>query len=198
MKKIGFLVAVLAFPSITSHAETKIDITLKHNSKEEVQTRDQLQRLLKSYDLSKWIFTDSIVIDEESIPHSNPVLTLSTRHLKDDELLVSTFVHEQLHRFFQRNNQTDEAINELRVLFPKAPVGFPEGAEDEYGTYVHLLVNFFEWRADRDLFGELRARQIMDFWATDHYRWVYKTVLERPRDIWKIASKYKLIPPHDS
>ena len=195
MKKSIFLLSIVVFLSITSHAQNKIEITLKNGSKEELRTKEQLQRLMKTYDLSKFIFTKSIVIDEKSIPHSNPVLTLNTRHLKDDELLLSTFVHEQFHWFIDRQKEKDEAIKELRVLFPKVPVGYPEGAEDEAGTYFHLLVNFLEWRADSNLFGELKARQIMEFWATDHYRWVYKTVLERPGDIWKIASKYKLIPP---
>ena len=34
----------------------------------------------------------------------------------------------------------------------------------------------------------------MDFWATDHYTWVYRTVLERPREIGDILRKYKLTP----
>ncbi len=195
MKERIFILFAIIFLSNSSYAQNKIEITLKHGSREESQTREQLQRLLKAYDLSKWIFTNSVVIDEESIPHSTPVLTLNTRHLKDDELLLSTFVHEQLHWFLNQKKETDKAVEELRVLFPKVPVGFPDGAEDEYGTYAHLLVNFLEWRADKDLLGELKARQLMDFWATDHYRWIYKTVLERTRDIWKVASKYKLIPP---
>jgi hypothetical protein len=29
------------------------------------------------------------------------------------------------------------------------------------------------------LLGELKARQVMDFWATDHYTWIYKTVVNR-------------------
>src|SRR5918911_3601958 len=133
MKERIFILFVIVLLSTSSYAQNKIEITLKHGSREELQTKEQLQRLLKTYDLSKWIFTNSIVIDEEAIPHSNPVLTLSTRHLKDDELLLSTFVHEQLHRFFQQRKETDEAVKELRVLFPKVPVGFPDGAEDEYG-----------------------------------------------------------------
>ena len=82
----------------------------------------------------------------------------------------------------------------MRALFPKVPVGFPEGAESEDSTYLHLLVNYLEYRADKELLGELKARQVMDFWSTDHYRWVYKTVLERTRDIGNIALKYKLVP----
>ena len=34
----------------------------------------------------------------------------------------------------------------------------------------------------------------MDFWSSDHYTWVYKTVLERRRDIGNILFKYTLIP----
>ena len=120
---------------------------------------------------------------------------MSTRHTKDDELLLSSFVHEQAHWFLTQNDkQTEEAKKELRALFPKVPVTFPEGAADEESTYLHLIVNYLEYRADRELFGELKARQIMEFWSKDHYTWIYKTVLERARDIGNIAFKHKLIP----
>ena len=95
MKKTVFLPVIFLLLSITSFAQDKIEIALKSGTPREVQTKEQLQRLLKTYDLSKWIFTRSILIDEKAIPHSHPVLTLHTRHLKDDDLLLSTFVHEQ-------------------------------------------------------------------------------------------------------
>ena len=197
MKKRILLPITMTLLSITSYAQDKLDISLKSGSRPEIQTKEQLQRLVKTYDVSKWIFTKAILIDEKSIPHSHPVLTLHARHLKDDDLLLSTFVHEQLHWFLvQKDKETNEAIKELQVVFPKVPAGFPEAAEEEESTYLHLLVNYLEYRADRELLGELRARQVMDFWATDHYRWVYKTVLERTRDIGNIAFKHKLIPPN--
>jgi hypothetical protein len=184
---------VLIFSNV-SYAQGGIDITLKRGSKGEVQTKDQLQRLIKTYDLAKYIFTKSVLIDEESIPHSHPVLTLSTRHIRDDELLLSTFVHEQAHWFLTQNHKnTEEAKKELRVMFSKVPVRFPEGATDEESTYLHLIVIYLEYRAGRELLGELKARQIMDFWATDHYTWIYKTVLERTREIGNIVFKHKLI-----
>ena len=137
----------------------------------------------------------SILIDEEAIPHSHPVLTLSARRVKDDELLLSTFVHEQAHWFLSQNQKaTDDAKKDLRSMFPKVPIKPPEGAADEDSTYLHLIVNYLEYRADRELLGELKALQVMEFWATDHYTWIYKTVLERPRDIGNIAFKYKLVP----
>lgn len=195
MKRILFLGLLALFPLSTSPAQEKLNISLAHGSPAEQQTKEQLQRLLGVYALSKWIFTRSIIIDEKAIPHSHPTLTLHTRHRKDDELLLSTFVHEQLHWFItQRDKDSEAAMKELRVLFPKMPVGFPEGSNDEAGNYEHLLVVYLEFRADRELLGELKARQVMDFWATDHYTWIYKTVLERTRDIGNIAFKYKLIP----
>jgi hypothetical protein len=42
--------------------------------------------------------------------------------------------------------------------------------------------------------GELKAKQVMDFWAADHYTWVYKTVRDRPRNIGNIMFKHKMIP----
>ena len=88
-----------------------------------------------------------------------------------------------------------DAKKELRVMFPKVPIKPPEGASDEESTYLHLIVIYLEYRADRELLGELKARQIMEFWATDHYTGIYKIVLERPRDIGQILFKHRLIPP---
>src|SRR5215213_4275785 len=195
MKSILSPTLIILFFVNASYAQSSIDIALKQGSKEEGQTRAQLQRLLQTYHVAKWIFTRAVLIDEKSIPHSHPVLTVSTRHLKDDELLLSTFVHEQIHWFLTQNNKnTEEAKRELRGLFPKVPISFPEGANDEESTYLHLIVIYLEYRADRELLGELRARQVMEFWAADHYTWIYKTVLERPRDIGNIVFKHKLVP----
>lgn len=196
MKRMILPVLFAMCMSSPLQAQVNIEITLKHGTKVEQQTKDQLQRLLKAYDLAKWTFTKSILIDEESIPHSHPVLTLSARHVKDDELLLSTFVHEQAHWFLTQNSKaTEDAKQELRSMFPKVPIKPPEGASDEESTYLHLIVIYLEYRADRELLGELRARQVMEFWATDHYTWIYKTVLERPRDIGNVAFKHKLVPP---
>ena len=197
-----FLVCLIPFlllgqPVAAQTANKPLEITLKHNDQREQQTKQQLQRLLSAYDVSDWIFTQKIIIESgfNVIPHSHPVLTLSTRHLKDDELLLSTFVHEQLHWFLVQNpKETEEAYKELRSLFPKVPVGFPEGARNEELTYKHIIVCYLEYQAVKALFGELKAKQVMGFWATDHYTWIYKTVLEREREIGSLVRKHKLFP----
>ena len=195
MKRIIFSIVAALLLGATSHAQDGIEIRLKNNSAAEEATRVQLQRLLRAYDLAGWTFTKSVLVDEKTTPHSHPVLTLSARHVRDDELLLSTYVHEQIHWFLTQNSErTEAAKKELRAMFPKVPVSGPEGARDEESTYLHLLVVYLEYRADRELLGELRARQVMEFWANDHYTWIYRTVLERPRDIGTVAFKHKLVP----
>src|SRR5262245_46924394 len=122
-RKISLIVVFVFCLSNVLFAQGNFEIALKRGSKGELQTRDQLQRLVKTYDLAKWTFTKSILIDEEAIPHSHPILTLSTRHLKDDELLLSTFVHEQFHWWASGDNAaaTRQSIAELRANVSEGP-----------------------------------------------------------------------------
>ncbi|HTI42964.1 MAG TPA: hypothetical protein VL693_14150 [Vicinamibacterales bacterium] len=70
-----------------------------------------------------WLFTRRVLIDERAIPHSHPVLTVGYGDHDDDNLLLSNFVHEQLHWWLVAHQAaTDAAIVELRQLFPGMPV----------------------------------------------------------------------------
>ena len=172
-----------------------VTITLKHGDEPERQTQAQLERLLRTYDVRPWIFTDEIAIERDVIPHSHPVLTLSTQKEENDELLLSTFVHEQLHWFLEsRPEDVEKAVADLKTLFPEVPVGYPDGARSEYSTYLHLLDCTLEDDAMRRLLGESRARQVLEALTTSHYRWIYRQVLERGGDLRGILAKYRLDP----
>lgn len=190
------LAVLVAGLPLAAWAEAGISITLEHGSPAEAATKAQLERLLGTYDLASWTFTRVVKVDERAIPHSHPVLTVHTRHGKDDELLLSTFVHEQLHWFLSgKQEETRAAVAALRKLFPKVPAEpAAGGAADEESTYRHLLVCYLERRAGIELLGELRTKAVMDFWANDHYTWVYRTVLERYRDIGQIVFDHNLVP----
>ncbi|MBW8846626.1 MAG: hypothetical protein JF607_16800 [Burkholderiales bacterium] len=176
--------------------EAGLDIKLAHESDAERQTAAQLGRLLQTYDVSRWTVTRDVIIDEKTIPHSDPVLTLHARHLKDDDLLLSTFVHEQMHWWLSTHRLQAEAVMaELRRLFPKIPVGYPEGSSDPVTNYAHLIIIYLEYRADQTLMGELRAHAVMQFWAGDHYRWLYRELLRDPEKIGVIVKKHGLLPP---
>jgi len=185
-------------PALAAPAQpAPVEIKLQHGDAAETRTRDQLLRLLKTYDAGKWIFTRTVIVDSspETIPHSHPVLTLSVRHLKDDDLLLSTFLHENLHHFLTQNPEKAEAAKkELHAEFHKLPVGYPDGADSEDSGYTHLIVNYLEYRADKELLGEQRAFQVFQFWMADHYRWLYRQILESGYQIGPVVRKNGLIP----
>jgi hypothetical protein len=176
------------------HARPKILLT--HGSPAERATEAQLQRLFDRYDLAPWLYTDTLAIDEEAIPHSHPVLTLHTRHLRDDLLLLSTLIHEESHWYLNAHQPAlDAAVAELEALVPGLPVGYPDGADSLKSSYEHLVVIALEERGLQRLVGELAAHEAMGFWATDHYRAVYRTVLEKRGDIRRVMRAHELASP---
>jgi hypothetical protein len=175
-------------------ATPPIEISLAHGSAAEMETRDQLQRLLRTYDLSDWVWTRKVMIEERAIPHSHPVLTLNTRHVKDDSLLLSTFVHEEYHWYETAHpRETAAAIAELKTKFPGLPVGGQDGAADEESSYLHLIVCYAEWQKMKTLVGAERAREVMVFWAGDHYRAIYRLVLDNEAVVGAIVKRQGLL-----
>jgi len=186
--------AALAYCFLCGATE-EVEISLAHGTAAEVGTRDQLQRLLNKYDLSDWLWTRKIVVEDGSIPHSHPVLTLHTRHLSDDMLLLSTFVHEEYHWYeTAHSDDTAAAITEFKGKFPDLPTGGLDGARDEESSYLHIIVCYAEWQKMKALVGPERARQIMEFWAGDHYRAVYKLVLANEAAVGDVVKTHKLLP----
>ena len=187
-KLVAYCAAVLLLCA-PARAQGKIDISLKNNSESESRTGERLQKILQQYDLSKWIFTRRVLIEDKVIPHSHPVLTLSTRG--DGDALLATFVHEQIHWFLAENSgRTERAKAELRAIYHKVPVGPPEGARDEESSYLHLIVNYLEYEAMRELIGEVKARGLLE--GKGYYKWIYKTVLADSSRIKKVVERNKL------
>lgn len=177
-------------------ASDPVEIKLKNHSEAERRGQAQLERLLEKYDLTKWTFTGTVVIDEKSrIPHSHPVLTLNTGALDDDLGQLSNYVHEQLHWFFdERQKETRKATEDLQEDYPEIPKGPPEGARDERSTYLHLLVCYLEYDALKQLVGPEQARMHIERLAGHHYKWVYRTTLKDGDKLRAILERHSLIP----
>ena len=56
-----------------------LEIRLASGTALEQRGRVQLERLLATHDLSRWLFTRTVQIQSRVIPHSHPVLTLNTQ-----------------------------------------------------------------------------------------------------------------------
>ena len=171
-----------------------LSISLHSGNPREEQAREQLHRLLATYDLERWLFTRDILIRSFTHPHSHPVLTLNTRQINHDEGQLGTFLHEQFHWHAVASlERVERAMAELRVLFPDAPVGTPEGGKDEYSTYLHLVICAWELDALRILLGDEPARDVIA--GRGYYTWVYRRVLDDEGSLRKVLARHDLALP---
>jgi len=185
--KVLMLVAVMIG---TSFAQS-IKIELAHQTERERETRERLEQVIASYDLRKYTFTREIMIEERAINHAFPVLTLNARFANSSDELLSSYIHEQLHwHLREHNSQQQEAIAELRRMYPNAPVGMPEGAETAYSTYGHLMDCYLEIAADRQLIGVERTQAVIK--NKGHYTWIDKTVLQDEAKIAAVVASHHL------
>jgi hypothetical protein len=193
MKK-GFLSASLAFFLFSiALAQDDIEISLKHNNNREKQTSDQLRRILKQYNLSKWLFTKQVLIEFRALPHSHPVPTINTLYLDNDIRFLSMFIHEQIYWFTSNKfAQTSKAMEELKTLYPNAPDGPPEGAKDKQSTYLLLVVCYLEYEAMKELVGDEKARGLTEQMSVEFYKWIYRTILTDDEKIRRIVEKHNL------
>jgi len=83
-------------------------------------------------------------------------------------------------------------MTELKRRYPQAPIGFPEGANDEYSTYLHLLVNWLEIEAASQFMARERAEEIAR--KKRYYRWIYRTVLSDWRNLEDLFRACNIIP----
>jgi len=156
---------------------TPLEIRLVTNNRDEAEARDQLQRLLTTYDLKRWQFTSAVQIEYLTRPHSHPVLTLSTHHLNDDNAALSTYLHEQLHWFsLTRAGDLYAATQELRQRYPSVPSGLEGGAADDRSTYLHLVICSLELQSLEAVIGTDAAAATLKRFR--QYGWIYDQVLD--------------------
>lgn len=189
----GIIVLLFVLSPITGFSQEMISIRLHENTALEQKGKQQLERILDNYDLEKWIFTDSVLIQSYVTPHSHPILTLNTRYLDhDDKGQLSTFIHEQIHWYAVADSvSTEKIVNTFRDMYPEVPVGNGQGARSEYSTYLHLLVCWLEYDGLRQLIGEGEARSIMA--DKTYYRWIYNKILTDEKRIGRVIKKYGMV-----
>ncbi len=187
----GGTVAIVGLVASLAAETPAIKIELAHSTEREQRTKNALERLLGTYDLKKYTFTNKVVIEERAINHAFPVLTLNVRFWASPDELLSSYLHEQLHWHLRdRESRQRDAMAELRRWYPKVPVGLPQAAETEASTYGHLIDCYLEIQADRELLGPTRAATVIA--GKNNYTWIYSTVLRDEERIAGIVNRYQL------
>ena len=187
------LVLIMLLVSVCVSAKTpKLNITLKHDSAGEQKRKEQIERLAEKYDLAKYTITRDIVIDQQAMNHSSPVLTQNLHFLDNDDRALSAYVHEQAHWLLMERHrgQVREMLPELIRLYPNIDITPPHGDGNQGTSYMHLVVLMLEWHALEDLIGADRARAVMEFKRQDHYKDLYATVMDHRKEMEGFLNRY--------
>jgi catechol 2,3-dioxygenase-like lactoylglutathione lyase family enzyme len=153
---------------------------LVNDSETERATREQLLGLFDKYDLTRWAYTDVVRIEDGAVPHSHPVLTLSTRS-PHEMALLSTYVHEQLH-WFSVNAHNPEGEAELLARYPN----------HEWSTYIHFHVCWLELDALATLFPRDDVKEYL--LRKPYYQDIYATVVRDDDALGELFRAHGLVP----
>jgi hypothetical protein len=53
-------------------------------------------------------------------------------------------------------------------------------------------VNYLELQAMKELVGDRQTEDVFEFWAADHYTWIYRTVLSDETKIGEVVARHRL------
>jgi hypothetical protein len=175
----------------------RIDVDLEHAQREGERVRGLLEALRRRHDLGRYEYTQLVRIVPGSDTFAHPILTLGNRFADSEDLLLSTYLHEQMHWYLWLLGTPDRDpvapfFDELVRRYPEAPIGLPDGARNYESTYLHLVVNWLEIAATASCIGRHRAFACAD--AQPTYRWIYKTVLRDWDLLAELYERHRLLP----
>ena len=175
----------------------RIDVDLDHARREADRVRDMLQALRRRHDLSRFEYTRVIRVVPGGDTFSHPILTLGNRFADNEDLLLSTYLHEQMHWYLwylgtPEKDPVAPFFDELVRRYPEAPTELPDGARNYESTYLHLVINWLEVAATSEFIGRHRAMAVADVQRT--YRWIYRTVLRDWDALQELFERHGLVP----
>jgi hypothetical protein len=180
-----------------SDDDVRVDIDLGEAEREADRIRTWLIALRRRHDLARFEYTRHVRIVPAGPTYSHPILTLGTRFTETEDLLLSTYLHEQMHWYLWLLGGPDHDpvapfFDELVRRYPQAPIWLPEGARSYEQTYMHLVVCWLEVEAAAELIGRTRANRVAD--TTWGYRWIYRTVIADRDPLGALFAEHGLFP----
>jgi hypothetical protein len=174
-----------------------IDVDLEHAQREADRVRAMLEALRRRHDLSRYEYTKVVRIVPGGDTYARPILTLGNRFADSEDLLLSTYLHEQMHWYLWHLGTPDRDMlepfyDELVRRYPQAPVELPDGARNYDATYSHLVVNWLEVAATSEFIGRERAFNIAS--TQRSYRWIYRTVVKDWDALGELYERHGIVP----
>jgi hypothetical protein len=156
-----------------------------------------LEALRRRHDLSRFEYTRIVRIMPGGDTFSHPMLTLGNRFAENEDTLLSTYLHEQMHWYLwylgtPERDPVAPFFDELVRRYPEAPTELPDGARNYESTYLHLVINWLEVAATAEFIGRHRAVAVADVQRS--YRWIYRTVLRDWDPLQELYERHGLVP----
>ena len=180
-----------------SGQEFRIDIDVEHAQREADRVRDMLAALRRRHDLSRYEYTSIVRIVPGSDTFAHPVLTLGNRFAESEDLLLSTYLHEQMHWYLwylgtPERDMVAPFYDELVRRYPDAP---DRAARRRAQLRRHLFASGRELAGDRRHIRVHRPRaRHRVARATRSYRWIYRTVLKDWDLLGELYERHDIVP----
>jgi len=164
-----------------------LNITSKNNDPQELEIVNIVNGLCEQYDIPA--FTQTVLVEKDSIPHSHPILTLNTR-VKDSRLLLKTLVHEQLHWYAKNHPQYKNCIAYLKTRYRD------DGEHNKLGTYPdsyweHIIICFNALNYLENFLSKEDVEWIYQQWQA--YPTLEKLVVQNKEKVRTDLAKFELI-----
>lgn len=175
-----------------------MEVRALHGSVTELGVARELERLRDRHDLGGLEWATVVIVEDTpgTVPHSHPVLTLTTR--RRGWLLLATYLHQPLHWWLSqppRYAALGTASAELRNRWPKVPTGTSTGVQDDASTFLHLIICSLEIRAVQAVAGGSVAQTLLGARVIGKvYPWVYRQVQEHRYWLADLCDRLGLTP----
>ncbi len=156
--------------------------------------KQNLFHVIQIYDLTRFMYTYRVKIQDGVLNHSHPILTLNTKYARTPNKLMASFLHQQFHWWANGHpKQVRAAIADFEKIYKDNP---GRNAEDRKHYYLHLVVNYLEFRCMGKLIGYHQTHRVQQemLKIEDHYSWAYSKIYRNPTQIRTILRKHNLIP----
>ncbi len=178
----------------------QLDVDLDHAKREGDRVRDLLAALRRRHDLSRYEYTSIVRIVPGGETFAHPVLTLGNRFASSEDLLLSTYLHEQMHWYLWYLGTPDRDMvapfmDELVRRYPDAPIDVAGGGARGYdATYEHLVVNWLEIAATSEFIGRERALIVARQQRLRSYGWLYDKVVRDWDALGELYERHDIVP----
>ena len=176
--------------------DLRMGIDLSYAERNAIAVRERLIALRTKYDLGAYEYCKEVSIAPTALPHSHPVIRLTTGYWTETALLAN-YIHEQMHWYVtwyshKHTYQWRAVWAALEQRYPDPPSGRGEGADTLASTHLHLIVNWLEIEALGSLIGAEAARAHVT--NLHYYRRIYASVIRDWQALTELYTPHHLVP----